>query len=311
MYIYGNCTLNCAPVFINAQVTGNSSNSGADGIYSHGSTGSFTNVTVANNNIIGIFYDGGANNNTWQNSIIWDSISGTGYNTTHSLVKGSSGGFNGNLNAEGLIHTDIFNNPASGDYRPASGSPAINKGDNTFFSGLNSQTQDLSGNLRLLGGLIDIGAYEYQGPEALPVTFGSLEAMIKNGQLIVNWLTESETNTDHFLLQLSADGVHFKTVQTVQSKATDGNSNEVIEYSSNIPLTGLSVGAGFLLIAIIGCGRRRYGIAITAILLSLGLFACTKNDLFKSIEDGKLFVRIVQVDKDGKESVSKVVKVIE
>ena len=129
---------------------------------------------------------------------------------------------------------------------------------------------------------------------------------------MINWVAETETNNDHFLIQVSADGVHFKTVQTVKSQAADGNSHDALDYIAvPIPSTTLSIGEGFLLTGIVIGYRRRYETAVIAVLFSLLLFAYNKKNLFRSIEEGNLFVRIVQVDKDGNKIVSKVVKVME
>ncbi|WP_018630002.1 hypothetical protein [Niabella aurantiaca] len=52
-------------------------------------------------------------------------------------------------------------------------------------------------------------------------------------------------------------------------------------------------------------------LAIAAVAMSVLAFSCSKRDIFKSMEGGKLFVRIVQVDKNGTEQVSKVVRAVE
>lgn len=145
---------------------------------------------------------------------------------------------------------------------------------------------------------------------ALPVYFGKMQATVKNENLYISWQTLTESNNDHFLVQLSLDGANFTTIRTVQSKATEGNSSEAIAYSSTIPLTTLSLSAGFLLTAIMFGRYRRYVFIIAVIVCGVLSFSCGKKDIFKDIENSKLFVRIVQVDKDGMEQVSKVVQVV-
>ncbi|SDD94289.1 choice-of-anchor Q domain-containing protein [Niabella drilacis] len=313
--IYNNFML----TLTNVEVTGNNATGiekKGGGIYNAAAVSTpnslLTNVTLANNGIMGIYANSGYL--SLNNSIIWDiinwDVNGNDYTTNHCLVKGSNSTANGNVDATGLTDAAIFTNPSAGDYTLTIGSPAINKGSNGLFPDLTANIKDLAGSPRLFASTIDMGAYEYQGIDALPVTFGSLSAVIKNGQLRVNWTTETETSNDHFLIQGSADGIHFTTIQTVQSKAASGNSSAALEYSTAIPLAGLSLGIGFLALGMMAGSRHKYALVIMAILLGILAFSCSKKDIFKSIEEGKLFVRIVQVDKDGKERVSKVVQAV-
>lgn len=56
-----------------------------------------------------------------------------------------------------------FVNSSVGDFRLQSNSPCINSGNNAYVSG----TKDLDGNPRIVGGTVDIGAYEYQAPSSV------------------------------------------------------------------------------------------------------------------------------------------------
>ena len=156
-----------------------------------------------------------------------------------------------------------------------------------------------------------MGVYEYQGDPILSVQFGTFGAVIKEGNLLVNWTTETETNNDHFLIQASDDGVNFKTIQTIQSKAVAGKSSETLEYSISVYVSTITA-AGLLLLAfgMAGASRRKikYGLCM-AILGVVLFFSCNKTELQNAMDDGKLFVRIVQVDKDGTETISKIIKV--
>ena len=83
----------------------------------------------------------------------------------HSLVQGHATSENGNIADTGQAVTDLFVDPAQGDYRLKSTSPLINQGNDALYEGgnLNLNTdQDLAGNPRLFGENIDIGAYENQ-----------------------------------------------------------------------------------------------------------------------------------------------------
>jgi hypothetical protein len=54
----------------------------------------------------------------------------------------------------------LFVDLAGGDLRLQMGSPCINAGNNAYAVG----TTDLDGNPRIVGGTVDVGAYEWQGP---------------------------------------------------------------------------------------------------------------------------------------------------
>ncbi len=88
---------------------------------------------------------------------------------SNSLIAnwGGSGNWNGALAVDegGNIDADpLFVNPANGDYRLQTCSPAINKGGNATLPG--GVTQDADGNPRTVHTVVDMGAFEYQ--EALP-----------------------------------------------------------------------------------------------------------------------------------------------
>ncbi|KOY84199.1 hypothetical protein ADM90_02015 [Lysinibacillus macroides] len=77
-------------------------------------------------------------------------------------------------------------NPSQRNYQLRAGSPAINKGNNT----LNATATDLAGNLRIQGGIIDLGAYE-----AFPyhITYERNDAT--SGDAPINKLTYQQGDT--------------------------------------------------------------------------------------------------------------------
>lgn len=150
----------------------------------------------------------------------------------------------------------------------------------------------------------------------LPVNFGSISAFLKNGALQVNWQTLTEKNNDHFIIEVSKDGKIFSRAGTVQSKAVNGNSSVGTSYTFN---KTVSTGAAVLgVIALMGMGamginRRRKAALVMAIgaIIFFG-YSCQKNDGKLDDANGQsLFVRVVQVDKDGTATYSKVIKAIE
>lgn len=149
--------------------------------------------------------------------------------------------------------------------------------------------------------------------EALPVTFGNITAVFENGALVVNWTSVTETNNDYFEVEASADGTSFISIGRVDSKAANGNSAEALEYEfTKDASTGVVVAGIALLIA--GAGlfktrRARYAMMVMALGIVVFAAGCNKNRR-DALPEGKVYVRIVQVDKDGTKSYSKVVAVV-
>ncbi|WP_409966327.1 hypothetical protein PIECOFPK_00241 [Mycovorax composti] len=151
----------------------------------------------------------------------------------------------------------------------------------------------------------------------LPVVFGDISALYKNGQLQVNWTTLSELNNAYFEIEASVDGTNFVSIGTVQSLAKDGNSDQPLQYSfsKTASRNALLVGIAALTLAIgsFVAGRRKAGaMMLGACMLLVGIAAsCNKKDSFAlPAEDKDLYIRIKQVDKDGSYKYSKVVKVM-
>lgn len=71
----------------------------------------------------------------------------------------------------------------------------------------------------------------------LPVTFSSFTAQKMNKTVKLNWATEQEFNSSHFMIERSANG---RSWQSYTSIAAAGNSSNHIEYTAydNLPLNG-------------------------------------------------------------------------
>lgn len=155
----------------NCVVTGNSANSSGGGAssselrnclltgnsaYAGGGTGQsgLNNCTVVLNSAK---WDAGSIFGTLRNCIVWG-------NTGEIAPDSGEGGYNrvfpyptggGNITNEPL-----FMDAASGDFRLQPNSPCINAGNNAY----GCDETDLDGNPRIVGGTVDMGAYECQSP---------------------------------------------------------------------------------------------------------------------------------------------------
>ncbi|MCH5718595.1 hypothetical protein [Niabella hibiscisoli] len=150
-------------------------------------------------------------------------------------------------------------------------------------------------------------------PAVLPVKFGFVAAEILNNQLLVKWNTTSETNNRYFEIEASVDGTNFISIGKVDSKATNGISADALEYEFTKDASAGVVAAGIALLAV-GAGlfkTRRTRYAMAAVALGIIVFAagCNKNRR-DVLPEGKVYVRVAQVDKDGTKSYSKAVAVV-
>jgi hypothetical protein len=104
---------------------------------------------------------GGVFNCTNYNSILYYNAGGDYYPSTPpyllNLCCTALAPTNGFRN---ITNAPLFVNLADGDFHLQSSSPCINSGDNAYIT----DPTDLDGNSRILGGTVDIGAYEYQTP---------------------------------------------------------------------------------------------------------------------------------------------------
>ncbi len=196
-----------SPLLTNVTFSGNSAHDGG-GIYDAFSSPSLTNVTFTGNSAE---YGGGMANSdnsspSVRNSILWNNQDSSGTGTlaanitnsssiitlTHSLVQGSGGSDSwtsdtsyvdggNNLDSDPLFVLDVDPSTApttSGDLRLGVGSPAINAGDNQYVTGVPT---DLDGALRISGGTVDMGAYEFQFFYTLTVSLaGSGDGLVSS-----------------------------------------------------------------------------------------------------------------------------------
>jgi hypothetical protein len=147
------------PVYINCVITGNTTITANGAVWNDNASPIFVNCTIANNAISGsdliVIRNTGTSSPAIYNSIVRGTspaMSGGTPVVTNSLIQNPTVWLGtGNSNADPL-----FVNEGGGDLHLQAASPAINAGANGF----NTEATDLEGNLRKVGGIIDMGAYE-------------------------------------------------------------------------------------------------------------------------------------------------------
>ncbi|WP_346236178.1 hypothetical protein ABDK00_016775 [Niabella insulamsoli] len=159
----------------------------------------------------------------------------------------------------------------------------------------------------------DLATSYFPSQTVLPIEFGPIDAKIQGQALIVNWSTLSEQNNSRFDIEASKDGKEFVKIGSVATKAEGGNSDNTIYYSfsksieGNLGLMAISL---FSLAFVLLFSRKNKILFSLLIIASSGamISSCAKDNAQVDIDkDSKLYVRIVQVDKDGTQSTSKVI----
>ncbi|MBQ6158273.1 MAG: right-handed parallel beta-helix repeat-containing protein [Thermoguttaceae bacterium] len=165
IYNDGNSTL----TLTSCAVSGNTAANGG-GIY-NGGTLTMTNCSVVNNSATS--YGSGIYNGNIYNSIYDNTPTLTLRNSI--IVQNAIYKYNGTINGSNLLSTftgwdsssnciyydsslPLFTNMSAGDYTLATGSQAIDIGDNSFVT----TDTDLAGKARIVNEIVDLGAYEYQ-----------------------------------------------------------------------------------------------------------------------------------------------------
>jgi len=106
----------------------------------------------------------------------------------------------------------------------------------TFFQNPNAYAdvaykKNANGTYTFYNLICNNGMAAYTTATTLPVLLSGFIAAVKNNVNALNWTTTSESNNSGFEIQRSVDGKDFITVDFVASKAAQGNSSAIINYT--------------------------------------------------------------------------------
>ncbi|MBX2952594.1 MAG: T9SS type A sorting domain-containing protein [Leadbetterella sp.] len=254
-------TTGSSPQFINCLITNNETyqpstfQTFGGGMWTTGDSHALLiNVTITKNRVLGNSISAGGgfgvadgSSATLYNCIIWGNeksqsttretadIAAWGPLTIrHSLLQVHSTGNDADQNLVGV--DPLFTNFAGNDFSLQAASPAINKGSNALFPGLDGSNRDLAGNARVYnytsGGVIDAGAYESPFNGAVSPDPGGIvyvrEGFTGNGQ---TW----ETATGDLKKAIEANGTKMVFVATGNY---DAPSNGSFKMKNNVEIYG-------------------------------------------------------------------------
>ena len=185
-------------ILINCLLAGNFSS------YSSGGAALSTliNCTVVSN--VAAAYAGAGWNSTFKNSVVY-------YNNSYLTNADDSAGYGSWTNcctsfpvtifgANNITNPPQFASLAAGDYHLMAISPCVNSGNNAFVT----NSTDLDGNTRVVGGVVDIGAYEFPSPVhyVKPSIFGATPV-----SPYTNWMTAATNIQDAIVSAMAGDFV--------------------------------------------------------------------------------------------------------
>lgn len=241
----------CSSAMTNILVAQNKGSKGGGGLYFSGTSNSpqITNATITANNVGGGIYINCKLTTTLNNTIIWGNLgfySDDLYNMNGPLVLNNCCY---DITIDKFISTTtptftncITSNPqfadvSDADFRITKTSPCTDAGNNSY----NSLSYDIrgSGCPRKLNkttgaaGTIDIGAYEYQVDDPLPVELNSFSAAVSGSEVILRWSTAAEVNNYGFEIERAVMSSEFGVMsyEKIGFVAGSGNSNSAKTYS--------------------------------------------------------------------------------
>jgi hypothetical protein len=203
------------------------------GNFYHGYGGGAYGCTLNNCTLTGnsaYAYGGGASGGTLNNCIVYFNTASNGANysqyeygivLTYCCTTPMPANGVGNI-----TNAPLFVDLANGNLRLQSNSPCINSGNNAYVVG----STDLDGNPRIVGGTVDMGAYEYQTPTSI---------------ISYAWLQQYGLPTDGSADRADLDGTGMNVYQDWIAGLNPTNALSVLQMTSATAATnaaGLVVG---------------------------------------------------------------------
>jgi hypothetical protein len=229
-----------------AGTSNNATGTPGGGFASSGAAGGGIIIIMAQNAILGngtLKANGGAGNSTVQNdgaggggaggSILIYSYNGSTFSIT-AQAKGGAGGTNessggpshgpGGGGGGGIVYS---NASLSGSTVVTGGTAGTTNGTTTSFGAANGSAGVLTTNMNP-GTVAKVPV----ACTVLAISFVDVTATPDNGAVNVGWTVGQEVSTLNYVVERSADGVHFSAIGSESSKAADGGDN-AYQYPDN------------------------------------------------------------------------------
>ncbi len=187
---------------------------------------------------------GGAYNSTLYNcTVVTNSAESTGGagiaggTATNCIIYYNGTGNNDVFNSKSIVYTctpvlgtlpgcitnqPLFVNLAGGDYHLQSNSPCINSGKSAYVT----VSTDLDGHPRIVGGAVDMGAYEFQSPVSV---------------ISYAWLQQYGLPTDGSVDYSNLDGTAFNVYQDYLAGLNPTNSASILQANIGVFSSGITI----------------------------------------------------------------------